>query len=637
MSTIGRGEVINNRYVLDRQIGVGGMATVWAAHDRLLGRQVAVKILSDRYASDPGFVERFRREASAAASLSHQNIVAVYDRGEASGRYYIVMEYLPGPDLKAIIREHGRLEPRHCVDAALQILAALSAAHRRDLIHRDIKPQNVLVSHDGHLKVTDFGIARAGDEADVTDAGSVIGTAQYLSPEQARGADVTTASDCYSVGVVLYEMLTGRVPFDGDKPVAIAMRQVNEPPIAPKLIVPQIPDALNAIVMKALEKRASNRYRTAEEFTQALMAVRPMLAVPTESTQVMAPVDESTQILAGAPAAARTTATDPRATRTVMQPGRPAVPQPDQAPRRRWPAVLAVIALLALVGGLALAMFTDFGRGGVSVPPVAGLTPQAAQQLIIDRGLKVDPQTETRPDATIPTGFVVATDPEAGSNVSKGATVRLIVSSGRERKPVPDVRDKTRSQAASILTKAGFETKFTEVFSSDVEAGKVVEQTPAAGDSLAVGEVVNVVLSKGADLVAVPNLKLLSQADAEAKLQQAGLILGSVTERVTAKRDPGTVLDQSVPIGKQIDRGSAVDIVVAAAPPTIEMPLLIGLSSSAAIDKLSALGLTATSGEAPSPQPAGEVIGQDPPAGRRFDPTNQAISIVVSSGPAAGP
>jgi len=274
------GNVINGRYALERQIGLGGMASVWLADDRLLGRKVALKILSERYAADPNFVERFRREASAAASLSHQNIVAVYDRGEAADSYYIVMEHLPGPDLKQIIRKHGRLEPVHCVDAALQILAALTAAHRRDLIHRDIKPQNVLVSHDGQLKVTDFGIARAGDEFDMTEAGSVIGTAQYLSPEQARGDEVTTASDCYSVGIVLYEMLTGRVPFDGDTPVSIAMRQVNDTPVAPNMIVPTIPDELNAIVMKALEKRPSNRYRTAEEFSAALRAVRPLLPPP---------------------------------------------------------------------------------------------------------------------------------------------------------------------------------------------------------------------------------------------------------------------------------------------------------------------------------------------------------------------
>ena len=282
MATVEPGTVIGGRYQLEKTIGTGGMAKVWLAHDRLLDRRVAVKILADRYASDPGFVERFRREASAAAGLSHPNIVTVYDRGETDGSYYIVMEHLPGPDLKEIVRQRGKLAPRQAVDAALQILAALSAAHRRNVIHRDIKPQNVLVAEDGHLKVTDFGIARAGDDAGMTEVGSVIGTAQYLSPEQARGEDVTTASDCYSTGIVLYELLTGRVPFDGEKPVAIAMRQINEVPVAPRVIVPQIPPPLNEIVMKALEKRPGSRYRTAEEFSNALLRVRPSLPEPVE-------------------------------------------------------------------------------------------------------------------------------------------------------------------------------------------------------------------------------------------------------------------------------------------------------------------------------------------------------------------
>ena len=635
MSGIAPGVVINNRYALERQIGVGGMATVWLADDRLLGRKVAVKILSDRYASDPGFVERFRREASAAASLSHQNIVTVYDRGEAAGSYYIVMEHLPGPDLKAIIRQHGRLEPRHSVDAALQILAALSAAHRRDLIHRDIKPQNVLVSHDGHLKVTDFGIARAGDEADVTEAGSVIGTAQYLSPEQARGADVTTASDCYSVGVVLYEMLTGRVPFDGDKPVAIAMRQVHEPPIAPKLIVPTIPDELNAIVMKALEKRPSSRYRTAEEFTQALLAIRPTLAAPAQPTQVLPAVPEQrTEMLnPSAPEPVPVQARGERATRTVMQTGRPVPPPPAAKPKRRGLWMAAIIAALVVATGLGLALFTDLGRAGISVPPVSGLTPDAAKLALIEQELKVSADTETRADPAVAAGFVIGTDPPEGSTVKKNTLIRLIVSSGPKLVVVPDVRGKTRKVAAEMLQADGFKAKFTEEFSADVEKGLVSDQTPAGGESFADGGTVNVVVSKGADLVKVPNLKLMSQSQAEGALSDAGLKRGTVTTRVTTQRDPGTVLDLSPGAGKMVPRGSSVNIVVAAAPSTIAMPTLIGLTSTEANAKLTQLGLSATSSEQSSTEPEGTVIGQDPPAGRQIDPSNVAINIVVSTGP----
>jgi serine/threonine-protein kinase len=268
------GELIGGRYELGRQLGAGGMARVYLGHDRLLDREVAVKVLSEPYASDPNFVERFRREASAAAGLNHPNIVAVYDRGEADGSYYIVMEFLAGPDLKQVIRSRAPLPPTEAIDAAQQILAALGAAHRRDVVHRDVKPQNVLVAEDGHLKVTDFGIARAGAESDMTEAGSVIGTAQYLSPEQARGDEVTAASDTYAVGIVLYEMLTGRVPFDGGPPVAVAMKQISDEPVSPRIVEPTVPPELEAVVLRALAKRPSERYRTAEEMSRALAEAR---------------------------------------------------------------------------------------------------------------------------------------------------------------------------------------------------------------------------------------------------------------------------------------------------------------------------------------------------------------------------
>ena len=227
------GEIVGGRYEIIELLGSGGMANVYRAHDPQLGRDVAVKILASRYTADPAFVERFRREASAAAQLNHPNIVQVFDRGEADGTYFIVMEYLVGPDLKSVIRTRGALPPLEAIDNTQQILAALAAAHRRDVIHRDIKPQNVMLASDGTLKVTDFGIARAGSGGDMTEAGSVIGTAQYLSPEQAHGGELTSASDCYSAGIVLYEMLTGRVPFDGERPVVVAMKQINEPPVPP--------------------------------------------------------------------------------------------------------------------------------------------------------------------------------------------------------------------------------------------------------------------------------------------------------------------------------------------------------------------------------------------------------------------
>ncbi|MDP4621122.1 MAG: protein kinase, partial [Thermoleophilia bacterium] len=285
--SIGPGSELGERYELGHQIGSGGMATVYLAYDTVLDREVAVKILAERFAADQAFVERFRREASAAAGLNHPNIVAVYDRGGAEDTYYIVMEYLSGPDLKKVIRDQGPLDPAVAVDNALQILSALTAAHGAGIIHRDIKPQNVMVGEDGRLRVADFGIARADADQQMTEAGSVIGTAQYLSPEQAQGEETTAASDTYAVGVVLYEMLTGRVPFDGDRPVTVAMKQINEPPVPPRVFAPDIPPALDAVVMKALSKRPEDRFVTAEDFTAALLDVRAEMSGGQQSTLIL--------------------------------------------------------------------------------------------------------------------------------------------------------------------------------------------------------------------------------------------------------------------------------------------------------------------------------------------------------------
>ena len=628
MSTVEPGMVVGGRYQLEKPIGAGGMAKVWLAHDRLLDRRVAVKILADRYASDPDFVERFRREASAAAGLSHPNIVTVYDRGEAEGSYYIVMEHLPGPDLKAIIRQRGTLAPRQAVDAALQVLAALSAAHRRNVIHRDIKPQNILVAEDGHLKVTDFGIARAGDDAGMTEIGSVIGTAQYLSPEQARGEDVTTASDCYSVGIVLYELLTGRVPFDGEKPVAIAMRQINEVPVAPRVLVPQLPPQLNDIVMKALEKRPGSRYRTAEEFTDALMAVRATLPEPVEdATQVLAAVES--------PATTRIITQHTAATRVASR----QIPMPPPRPRRRRRGALliALLALLLLAGGAAAYLLTDIGRAAkVAVPPVAGLTEQAATDRLEADGFVVDPERQSDPD--LAPGLAVRTDPSEGTDFGKGETVTLLISSGPETGPVPDVVGSSYDDAAIELGNEDFVPMREDVF-SDKPLDEVVEQIPASGATADKGSTVTLKVSKGQDLVDVPDVVLEDEAEATRLLEEAGLERGNRRTRETTKRSPGTVLAQD-PRGGKAPRGSAVDIIVAKAPTstTIPMPNVIGNNADAARQKLRDNGFAdPTANEEPSDAPQGTVIRQFPAPNTPVDPATTAPNIVVSSGPAAAP
>jgi len=258
------GRVFDDRYEVVRKLGSGGMADVYLANDRLLGRQVALKILSTRYAHDEQFVERFRREASSAASLNHPNIVQIYDRGEAEGTYYIAMEYLEGRSLKEIILKYAPLSSDRLISISVQILEGLRFAHCRDVIHRDIKPQNIIIDHDDRVKVTDFGIARAGSASTMTEAGSILGTAHYLSPEQAQGQPVEAASDLYSLGVVMYEMATGKLPFDGDNPVSIAMQHVHEHPVPPGNIAPDIPENLEAVILRSLGKHPTERYLTAQ-------------------------------------------------------------------------------------------------------------------------------------------------------------------------------------------------------------------------------------------------------------------------------------------------------------------------------------------------------------------------------------
>ncbi len=628
MATVEPGPVVGGRYQLEKPIGSGGMAKVWLAHDRLLDRRVAVKILADRYASDPGFVERFRREASAAAGLSHPNIVTVYDRGEADGSYYIVMEHLPGPDLKEIVRQRGKLAPRQAVDAALQILAALSAAHRRNVIHRDIKPQNVLVAEDGHLKVTDFGIARAGDDAGMTEVGSVIGTAQYLSPEQARGEDVTTASDCYSVGIVLYELLTGRVPFDGEKPVAIALRQINEVPVAPRVIVPQIPPQLNEIVMKALQKRPGSRYRTAEEFSNALLGVRATLPQP---------VEDATEVLAAmeSPATTRIIAQNTAATRVV--PRQNSMP-PAPSRRRRGPIIGAIIALLVLAGVASAYLFTDIGRAAkVQVPTVAGQSENDATATLRGVGFKVDP--EPRNDPNVPKDKVIGTNPEEGTQAPKGDTIVLFVSLGRPARAVPRLVGKTYDDAAIELEQQHFVPAKELVF-SDKPVDEVVATKPAGGDTIGEGDTVTLSVSKGPEMVDVPPLSLETQAEAERLLDEAGLTRGTVTPRGTSKREPGLVLAQDPPAGKSVAKGSTVDIVVSVAPKpkTIAMPNIIGNNAASARAKLIAQGFRDPSSDsAPDNEAAGTVIAQDPPPGTQVDPGKTTVNITVSTGPVPTP
>src|SRR5215470_2227618 len=387
------GSVFDGRYRIERKLGSGGMADVYLAEDEELGRRVAIKILNDKYAPDEQFVERFRREAKNAAGLSHPNIVSIYDRGEAEGTYYIAMEYLDGRTLKELINARGPTPPKIAVDYTRQILAAVGFAHRHGIVHRDIKPHNVLVDRDGRLKVTDFGIARSGT-SQMTEVGSIIGTAQYLSPEQARGSSVGPSSDIYSVGVVLYEMLTGEVPFTGDTPLEIAMKHLSEVPTPPSELRPEVPHDLDSVVLRALAKDPHERYRSAEEMDADLQRVLEGMPVDPATETAATAVLSGAGVMAAAP-----TSVMSRPTALPPQTGPPGRTPPagyygyEGPPRRRrpvWPWVLSILLLIAAAAAawFAYTKIQDQLNDSkpVAVPQVAGIQQQLAVTKLQDEG-----------------------------------------------------------------------------------------------------------------------------------------------------------------------------------------------------------------------------------------------------------
>src|SRR5436305_5464200 len=437
------GTVFDGRYRIIRKLGAGGMANVYLAEDQELGRRVAIKILDDRHAADDSFVERFRREAKNAAGLSHPNIVSIYDRGEAEGTYYIAMEFLEGRSLKELIVSRGPAPIKVAIDYARQILAALGAAHKQGIVHRDIKPHNVLVGPQGRLKVTDFGIARSG-ASQMTEVGSIIGTAQYLSPEQARGAPVDQTSDLYSAGVVLYEMLTGQVPFTGDTPLEIAMKHLSEIPRPPSELRPEVPHDLDSVVLRALAKDPAELYQSAEEMDADLARVAEGLPVDPETETMATAVLSGSGLMAAAPTSVITRPAGAAPT-SVAPPGRtpPAGYYGYEGPPRRrrpvWPWVLAVLLLLAAAGSAWFA-YTKIqdqlnANKPVPVPFVKGLTESLAVNKIRAAGL--NPLVGRDFSDTVEKGTVVDQSHQPGDHVAKHTNVQITVSKGKEKVKVP--------------------------------------------------------------------------------------------------------------------------------------------------------------------------------------------------------
>jgi serine/threonine-protein kinase len=618
------GTLFAGRYRVTRKLGGGGMADVYLAEDQELGRRVAVKILHNRYVNDDQFVERFRREATHAAGLSHPNIVSIYDRGETNGSYFIVMEYVEGRTLKELIRSRGPCPIPVAIAYTRQILAALRYAHRNGVIHRDIKPHNVIVDPEGVVKVTDFGIARAGP-SQMTEEGAIIGTAQYLSPEQARGAPVDQTSDLYSTGIVLYELLTAQVPFSGETPVEIAMKHLSETPDPPSGHRPEVPADLDLVVLRALAKEPPDRYQSAAAMDADLETVAHGGHVPVETA------DAATMVLAGGRGAdAPTAVTQLRRGRVGGPPGYPPHYEPLK-PRRRalWPWLVGVGALLALlVGGwFAFDTIRDQLEGAkpVAVPYVVALREANARNEITERGLQV--RVRRVPSSDVEEGLVIAQSPTQGTRVEKETVVVIDVSTGKREVTVPSVVGQSSEDAIEELTQAGLDAHVVNV-SSDRKEGTVTGQSPGPGTVVVEGTQVRINVSSGPKQVSVPPVIGLPYEQAATELQRAGFSVARVD--VDSDLAKGIVVNQDPNGGSTASQGSSVTLSVSKGPVTSAVPDVTSQELSIAQATLEGAGFRVRPvvEETDDPSVDGIVISQDPVGGSQEKP-NTVVTLFV--------
>jgi serine/threonine-protein kinase len=612
--------LFDGRYRISRKLGSGGMANVYLAQDEHLGRRVAIKILDDRHARDEQFIERFRREAQHAAGLSHPNIVSIYDRGEAEGTYYIAMEYVEGRTLKELLVARGPSPLGIAIDYTRQILSALRFAHRNGIVHRDIKPHNVIVDGEGRVKVMDFGIARAGAASQMTEAGSIIGTAQYLSPEQARGAPVDQTSDLYSTGIVLYELLTGTVPFTGETPVEIAMKHLSQVPEPPSTHRPDVPRDLDYVALRALAKDPADRYHSAEEMDSDLERIGRGIGVSAETAEA------ATTVLA---------ATDLGETATTVRPATTYTPgryyEYDEPPRRRsiWPWLLGILLVaLALVGGWFAWQEVQSQLSAakpVAVPDVVGLQEELAVSEIREAGLKE--LVERTDNADVPVGEVFDQDPQSGDRTERGNFVTITVSTGPRKLDVPNVVGQSRDAAVSTLTQAGLEPNVVEVNSLE-PVGTVLATAPKAGTEVIEGTTIRVNVSKGPKPITVPSVIGTAFESAESQLQ--GLGFAVAREEVEDDEAAGTVVGQSPAAGSSAAKGSVITLQVSSGPQTSQIPDVTSQTEADATAQLQASGFEVQVVEeiVDSEDLDGLVLSQDPESGTEAEQGSTVVIVV---------
>ncbi len=619
MAEVTPDSVIDGRYRILRRIGSGGMADVWLAEDTHLQRQVALKVLHARFAQDREFVERFRREAEAAAGLQHPNIVAVFDRGEVDGTYYIAMQYLEGRTLKQLI--DAGLTPEQAVPLIRQVLEGARFAHRHGVVHRDLKPQNVIVDDEGKATVTDFGIAQAG-VSEITQAGSVLGTPHYLSPEQAQGFEVTAVSDLYSVGVMLYEGLTRRVPFEADSAVAVAMKQVSQPPQRPSSINPQVSPALDAALMRALEKEPGQRFQSADAFIAALDAALRDPGGGAENTASFAPLP---------PVVA--TPEEPVAEGTTAE-------EEERRRRRRIWTLVAIAILVGLLAGFALTRDTT-----TDVPDVTGNQLNVAIALLQQDGFSVGDVKRVEREA--PSGEVLEQDPAASPPADEASLdcsfltffcskpkVMLTVSAGPGSAKVPSTAGLSQADAEKAVEEAGFDPKVESVHSKDVEEGLVIKSEPGGGQTATKGTEVVLAVSSGPKLAKVPVLVGSQRSLAVQQIRSRGFTPS--VEEVASEEPQGQVIRQAPSAGSQLPPGSTVSIAVSKGEEKATIPSVIGKLRAEAVEAVRAAGLkpVVQEQETEVPSQAGRVTDQFPPPKSEVKP-GSTVTLVV--GKAAAP
>lgn len=641
------GLLLEQRYRIKSKIAQGGMAVVYEAFDERLERIVAVKLMHPSYASDPVFLSRFMREAKSAAALNHPHIVAVFDQGQHDNMAYLVMEKVDGTTLRGILQERGALTPAEAIGVMEPILSALAQAHQRGIAHRDVKPENVLVSTTGVVKVADFGLARAVESAQqqLTAKSQVLGSVSYLAPEQIMRSESDARTDVYAAGILLYELLTGAKPYRGESPMNIAYQHVSSEVPPPSTIVSGVPSGLDDLVMWATRKEPDERPATAGEFLTALEAVRRRFGIVPAIVAAPGPA-AATQVLPdrGRPATAVMPTVGSGGGHIVgsVTPPTVGIADPDRMPRHDGPTQVIPppyrapsadeqrrkrLLIGGIAAGVALVLILALGwwftsLNNVEVPKFAGLTKAQAERVAKDKGLKIS-YDEPEFSDDIPQDVVLRQRPPEGKTIDSGSTVTLVLSGGKQVRKVPQVSGKSEEEATSLLKAERLKPTVTTEESTTIPSGQAIRTDPRAGTSLRVGSDITLVMSKGPGSTTVPDVAGLNQADAEALLDEKGLKATTTTE-ASDDVPVGNVIRQNPPPNSSVDKGSSVELVVSKGPDMVTVPNVGGMTFAQAKKALEAVGLKAKKTGSDN----GRVFIQNPSSGGQV-PSGTTVTLVM--------